>query len=313
MITDEALIYANFRNLLTDKESLDYFDKKLQPRGFLPLGSKQETLQKLDDILSLTNIKRACCLGSQDPDDQNSLIIKQQLPPPPGHVFDTTTSRGKIYKKYGFIEKNVKIPKSLCASLGSNYENPKGISCQNFYTVYCKNSMELFNQLNGGVFNHDDWIYYRPECACFAPIPESIKKTGINIPPTCYLAGCESVKGVFLDPFSASPDTNCNLTICTADIDMSDFTAGRDISVQNKIEQNCGPGNVDNSQPKEDSLTSGLGNILSNVGNISSNLRSSISSLFGGDNNRTLIFTFGGLGVFIFFIIILVVLIISFI
>lgn len=238
----DSMVYANLQNSLTDNNSLKFFNQKLQPKGYLPLGiNYNKSLSELNNILKSFNLKRACCLQAEDPNDPNMYRINVLVKPPKGYV-PLSTDLGNVYKTIGMIERPISIPKKQCDKLGKGFKNPTDISCQNFYTVYCKNMLEKFKKVNGGVLDNNAFVTFRPECACFAPMPQHMIDAGVNAAPMCFLPGCEPSQGVFLDPVSANPKSACNLTLCQANIDMDKFTAGRDIGIQNKIEQQCGPG-----------------------------------------------------------------------
>jgi len=239
-------IFVNMENLAKDAASLNYFDKNLQPKGYLPIRTDiTASYKKLDEILSLVNLKRACCLRTKDPDNPNNYLINIRKAKPAGTTINTGTVIGQIYNKFGFIDEKLSIPKSYCSSqLPSTFLQNMGLSCQNFYTVYCKNITNEYKTAankTDSTFDYTEFSYYKPECACYAPKPTYMTNAGVNAAPICYIPGCDSIDGVYLDPVSSSPENNCNLSICQLNIDMSDFRAGGNIDIENKIEQNCGP------------------------------------------------------------------------
>jgi len=261
----DLLTFADLKNNARDADSLNYFNQRLQPKGYLPIGSDiNKTYSILDEILTDVNIKRACCMGSNDPTDPSMLLVNARLPKPTTYTAPSNTIIGQIYNKYGFIDQSIKIPKKLCKTLAdSGFTSKKSTACQNFYTVYCRNITNEYKAASGSTdkdFDYNEFMYYKPECSCFAPTPQYLVKSGVNAPPVCFLPGCDDVDGVYLDPVSSSDNSNCNLTICQANIDMSQLNAGRDIGIQNKIQQNCGTGsnsenNVDDSMGNNSSNT----------------------------------------------------------
>lgn len=252
--------YADMKNSLTNSFSIDYFQKNLQPVGlYLPSGTDlNATFNKLDELLTRVNIKRACCLQSTNPDNTSMYLTKVRLPG--YHSAPIDTGLGNVYRKYNFTDYDLNIEKSLCTSaIPNGFSNPRGPQCQNFYTVYCKNIVEEFKRTGGytdDTFNYDEFMYYKPECACFAPIPKFIKDSETNPAPFCYLPGCEPQSGVFLDPVSANPRSNCNLTICQSGIDINNIQ-GRNVNIKNKITQLCGARGVTvNTNPIIDQFNS---------------------------------------------------------
>ena len=234
----DALIYSRISNNLTEPINIDNLNQLLQPRSSLPVNDLQKTYDQLNSLIDQTALKRACCLKQIDPTNINNYSVNVRLPLPSNYT-PNSTETSQFYSKYNMYDKNVTVPKTMCDNLGPNYKDSKGPACQNFYTLYCNNIIKEYTDLNNGVFDNTGFSLYKPECACFAPPPAFIKKSGINAPPKCFLPGCDNINGVFLDPVSAG-NSNCQLTICNATINYSDFDAGRDINVQNKIVQQCG-------------------------------------------------------------------------
>ncbi len=238
----ETVVFENLKSSITDYASLEQLNKKLQPKGFLPLGTDlPKSLNMIDTILEKGNIKRAACLASHNPTSPDQYLVKALSPIPVGYIPPPTTL-GNIYKNINRIDRTIPIHENLASQVDDEYTNPKSTACQNFYAIYCTDMINRFTQAHGGTFDADAFREFRPECACYVPVPQYIKDAGVNAAPMCFLPGCEPTGGVFMDPVSASPDTNCNLTICQANIDMGAFAAGGDIGIQNKIEQKCGSG-----------------------------------------------------------------------
>lgn len=249
----EAIIYEDLKSSITNIAALEELNKKLQPKGYLPLGTEYyKSLNMVNDILQKGNIKRAMCLQSPVPTSPDQYLVKALAAIPVGYTPPATTL-GNIYKSIDRIDRQISLHEDLASEVDEEYRNPKSTACQNFYTVYCTDMINRFTQAQGGVFDADAFREFRPECACFVPVPQYITDAGINAAPMCFLPGCEPTGGVFMDPVSSSPDTNCNLTICQANIDMGAFAAGGDIGIQNKIEQNCGGTFTDPPVPTESS------------------------------------------------------------
>jgi hypothetical protein len=234
----EQYVNASGENKLTDNASMDYFTTAIQPRGYLG-ASRSKNLQTLNSILQWYNLKRASCLQAVSPDDPDSYLVKILVPISESEKSSLSGTRiGKIYLKLGYRDIVVKIPKERFKAFDKQFSDPGSIGCQNLYVVYCKNMLEAYKSANGGKLD-DGFVDFRPECACFVPIPDEIKKTGINVSPLCVMPGCDNVAGVYLDPVSRG-NRNCDLTICQSNINFSNLTAGGNINLQNKIVQTCG-------------------------------------------------------------------------
>ncbi|ARF10658.1 hypothetical protein Hokovirus_2_185 [Hokovirus HKV1] len=239
--TDPIIItYLNqdMTNKLTSYANLKKFNETLQPRGYLPIGTNiTVSKQTLDDILKTFNLKRGCCLKSQDPKKSSNYVISV-LVPNETNIQLPNTPLGNLYKNIKYHDVIVSFPKSLCSKLDSSYSDSTGTNCQNFYDVYCNNIIQSYKDANNGIIDNN-FTNFRPECSCYLPIPKNILDTGINVSPSCVLPSCDKVNGVFLDPVSLN-NSKCDLTICQAKIDYGNLKAGEDINVQNKITQVCG-------------------------------------------------------------------------
>lgn len=226
-----ALSYATMQNNAIDPASLNYFQHNLNPvppvTNFSVANHQEEALNELNQILQETSVKRACCLGST--------VANVRIPLPPNAEISESTGTGTLEKQYKYYDESVNIY-SPCPS---GY-NSAGQTCDNFYEVYCKNIVNEFSRLNNGDFNYSDFLNYKPECACFAPIPEWLTNTGINIVPKCFLPGCAiGQSNVYLDPQSRNTGNQCDLSICYAKVDVENITA-EEAGIYNKIELNCG-------------------------------------------------------------------------
>lgn len=265
-------IYANGQNLLTDSASLSYFASAIQPVGYLGTSQTAE-LQALNNILLSYNLKRASCLQALSPTNPDAYIIRVLVPINPNDkaTIDTLskTALGQFYIKIGYQDVVATIPKSDLKTLGSTYLDPASTSCQNLYVVYCKNMIAQYMNGNNGVLD-DGFITFRPECACFVPIPNAIEETGINVSPICIMPGCDNVSGVYLDPVSRS-NMACNLTICQSKINFANLAAGGNVDIESKLNQTCGTGESNQvTQSTPAPLQTETTNALSNIPIVSS-------------------------------------------
>lgn len=238
----DSILSQSLQNTVNTNSELATLNQKLQPPGYLPVGTSLGASKKmLDTLMQDFNLRRGCCLQVPDPKHSENYIINTL------EKNSTTTklpsnALGNFYKALGYHDVTVSFPASYCADKAKDYVSSTSINCQNFYTTYCENMMNIYKTANKGVLD-DNFALFRPECACFAPFPPSIEETGINISPSCLLPGCSKVSGVFLDPQSAAGGA-CDLTLCQANIDFSNLSAGGNITLANKLEQTCGAGGV---------------------------------------------------------------------
>lgn len=233
---EDALKYANYKNTITDINMLDDIDRYLGRKYNFTID-KAGKLNQLDQVLDQTQIKRACCLG------QTSVPVR--IPMPTGVVIDDIQGTGQLMQEYQYYDKPVymgKCPlaqydKKNASSDTSIYDN-----CEEFYKVYCQNLIENFKEQNGGRWDLDKFLKYKPECACFVPKPPGIPDN-INIVPACFYDGCTLGNPyIWLDRESRSGE--CDLTICQVNLNNVDFEAGGGVSVRNNIEQRCGDQNT---------------------------------------------------------------------
>jgi hypothetical protein len=191
------------------------------------------TNEQLNQILNDTTIKRGCCMRKNNND---KIYVKVKIPKPKGHVIEVHDS---AENKFNYIEKLVEISPHMCDEKYSYYKNGTS-QCDDFFQSYCTNILSDYEELVNGQFNPTEWAEYSPECSCYGKSSEESAPgifNNINIPPKCYMPGCGGSTS-YLDPISRKNE--CNLTICNALFNASDFEAGKNISVQSKVEQNCG-------------------------------------------------------------------------
>lgn len=199
----------------------------------------------LDDYLSKTTIKRACCLGRAGTTG-NQIGIPVKIP------IDISGTDDNLQKKLGFITKTIMIPSSMCnpsylvkgkvTETDNDAWKPGSKQCNIFYETYCKNMLENYTKENKGLYDGAEWQLYYPECACFG-IPQKFKGTTVNVPRKCYMPGCDESaaknKSLYLD-YGSINAPGCSQTICTAGFDVNDVKAGEGVTVVNQVTQECG-------------------------------------------------------------------------
>jgi hypothetical protein len=193
----------------------------------------------LNNIMNNTTIKRACCVKNTDDDNPDVYKINVKIPVPNDYDFSNIQGEPQmlaLQQKLGYIDKEVKVPKSLCNSLSSD-------KCDDFMFLYCNNAKQIFkNDINlaGSVFSNDEFLIYAKDCGCFNDPPEFMKNKNMSgLPKTCYLNGCDpNNSGVYLD--KVSREKPCNTTICSTIFNAENIKAGGSASLNNNVVQNCG-------------------------------------------------------------------------
>jgi hypothetical protein len=207
----------------------------------------------LNNILNHTTIKRACCINKGRAGSTiTSYPITVRIPKPTGYVYDIKDPRTETWKKYGYIDKTINIPDSVCTSYAPNYSYSSD-KCDNFMGLYCKNIWEFYSDeiktnyaLDSVALDADksktpyildavEFSDYKPECACYIPQPSYI--TGA-VAPTCWAAGCDPNSNQCYQ--DANSRQKCGVTICTSNYNVNTIDAGRDVSLSSTTIQQCG-------------------------------------------------------------------------
>ncbi len=129
-----ALVYAEIENNLTSTNYPNY--------NYLLKGTGAASGNALNDILSKTTIKKACCAVSSSDDGQYQVEVP---------IFD---EKGNT-KNY-----IVQIDKKMCDDLNIY----PGLVCEKFRTLYCENSNYLYRADNS---SNDQWDSYSPFCSSY--------------------------------------------------------------------------------------------------------------------------------------------------
>lgn len=242
----DALVSASIKNNMTSQEQIAYWRNILFSQG---TPTDQQVKDALDQVLSNTTIKRACCLGGPNP---NLFNVNVRIPLPNNYSADIPM----INKNFGYIDKSVAVPSSLCKNLPSlqgsaTYAKPSSPDysspCDDFYTVYCANMRAFYNDEYQTTYpgkNPDSTSFsvdYKKECACYNPNP-SFPPTFLSplclLYPNCTKANSDQGQ-VYLDPLSRKPCPD-NVTICQQVIDLSNASAGGNINVSPELNNQCG-------------------------------------------------------------------------
>jgi len=195
--------------------------------------SFDDDVKNFNNILDKTTLKRACCLKKENALDNTMYEIDVRIPIPTDYKVDTTTNKGILENKYGYIDKTILVPKQMCNTLTLSEEY-----CNNFYKIYCLNALDEYKRGNNGKFDSIEFQNFKNECSCYGDIPPEITNIVPGIPPKCVLPGCDISGDVYVDPISKKSD--CDITICQAIINEKDISAGGDTGIVNKITQKCG-------------------------------------------------------------------------
>lgn len=250
-VENNALINTEIINYNFNDDDYDYFSKTFYDNTFqdkegnditwISNGSKETRDKYLNEIIKDTTIKRGCCLNKKQisvrvpltPDRLKELDeFPEKFGPP---------STTKLMKKFNYEERLVAIDKNVCKQNGTHDSdgNVNHSLCENFYRTYCKNTLKnFFNQTgtNFNTYNHDDYAFYSPDCACFGDV-RGVNKAVNGIPNKCIFSGCDPNKA-YQDKLSR--ENSCDLTICNNLIDLSDSKVGGNINIKQNIEQVCG-------------------------------------------------------------------------
>ena len=253
----DSLVYSQPDSILTDQELNN--NNITLPLTSLPNGAQYifgseagTTLQcaadtqcssnYMDAVLNASIIKRACCqdMIEVDPIDGN-IPITVRIPAPENwpygnNQYDVTA------EKFGYIDKTVYVPSSVCNTLIPNYKYGSGI-CDDFMHSYCANANEIYRS-QAENYDLTEFANYKPECGCYGDRPGFLQTIGAradNIPAKCFNPGCNPsvFKTVYLDP--TSRNNQCDITLCEAVVNYENNTVGGNFTSNTTIQQECGP------------------------------------------------------------------------
>jgi hypothetical protein len=234
----DALVYGTFSNNITSNALLNEMASATNP----PSSSTLQLNTYFNSLLTDTNIKRAVCMNKHGLGDDKGINVRIPVP----SNYDMKNESDLLRKKFGYIDKLVKVPVSVASKYSDHTQGSQ--KCDYFMKVYCENQKMLYKQQNNGLFNQSEWKKYKPECACYGDINSQL---GFNVAPYCYMDGCNNgSQNVYLDPVSRQASFvsgTCPTTICSANINIDNATAGRDVNTNAQFNQTCGTNSNTNS------------------------------------------------------------------
>jgi hypothetical protein len=252
----DALGSAEIKNNVTDPN--EWKDTSIS----FSTNSKSEMNEQLDNILSDTTIKRACCLGrdykvnGQKQEGYYGIDVRIPLPKlcdknkeDNEYCLDANDLSNDYFQKFNFYDINIGVPKELCNTLDGDYSKPAKdndavTDCDTFFTAYCKNSKAFYenelDQINKSIDPNGYATDYKPECACLGYV---YVDPVYDVSPKCMVAtGCSDdfydTGKVFLDTYNREKCAD-NVTICqsVSNWEEADLVAS---SVEYDTNQYCG-------------------------------------------------------------------------
>ena len=222
-----ALVYTSIQNNIPQNDAR--FSTLTTKLGFNS-ASAEVTASEINNILSETTIKRACCLANQNgdgwgktSDDDTYFKIDVKIPTPSENFSYGPSQQAQTQKKFGYIDSTIYVPKNMCASVGIDLSTPNNNlgTCDSFYETYCENQKYFYNLENSAEYDADEFFYYTNyECPCFADYPPGFfnNPAAENGGGVCYLPNCNKNNGgqlVYFDPASRAVNDTCTANICS--------------------------------------------------------------------------------------------------
>ena len=134
-----ALAYASLSNHLVSDNDIQNFNTYINygdyKQGDENVGKTSVKKEILNRILDKTNIKRACCTG------QTSVDVR--IPIPKDLDLNEYSDKKDLYDDYQYFDvTGVSIPADMCP----NGYTGTGQACDNFYSVYCANILDMYKK-----------------------------------------------------------------------------------------------------------------------------------------------------------------------
>jgi hypothetical protein len=253
----DALVYAGLiNNIPVDSNQDSEFSLLVRFAGAKDQPDVPAQKQYIEDRLSNTTIKRACCMAKRNSgkiDTDNTYTVNVKIPIPPGD--NTLNPTGQ---KFGYKNIPVKVPLNMCNSVFKNYSQSSGTKglgnqeCDDFMGSYCTNMKYLYNSEKPNkkeIFNYYEFSNYAPECPCYADLPDWYvdpkNPTGVlnGIARSCILDNCGfDTNTSYLD---ASSREGCpaSVNICNSITKIGNISAsqGAEVNITGRVQQQCGP------------------------------------------------------------------------
>lgn len=249
----DSLALTSIKNNLTSTENLADLKSSILLSRYSALSDAQAK-EILDKVMTNTTIKRACCLNSGN----GPYPVRVRIPIPYPETSDEYKNLPDFNKKFGFIDKIIYVPASLCQNLDSpdgkvTYKKPDRLDsvynrqCDDFYKLYCDNMLNFFIDENKQVYpatSPDPDVFakdYKPECACYNLNTDFPK--GVPISAKCLMyTGCSEERNdnglVYLDPDSRKKCEG-NYNICSQVIELGGLSAGGNINISPALRNQC--------------------------------------------------------------------------
>ena len=223
--TLDALAFSEIKTVLTDEKEI----ADLAKANLIGGSDKDQMIQRMNDVLKDTTIKRAICLDRRD--GKGNFIIPVRIP-----MVSNYNKNDYHEKKFGYVDKIVYVPESL-ASKYPEYAGDK-LLCDRFYDIYCANARKIYKDENDGKFSSIEWSNVRPDCSCFGRIEDVYQGSLLNgKPKKCYMPGCRKDNlNAYLDVQSRAED--CTDVICQVIVNIQDSDL-KDTDIRQIITQNC--------------------------------------------------------------------------
>lgn len=200
---DDSLIYASMSNIIPQENwsndngvSTFMYNNNTQQTSIpaFPITyGNAISYNNLTNILDDTTIKRACCQNTSDKTG-DTIQIPVRLPLVEDQYITSNDNITTVGTKYGYMDKYVNVPKSICSNSKYSDYTPQSNKCDAFYTAYCTNVIQDYKTVsktgnNPDEFNAGEFSIYKPECTCFVPGSSVLSNELIN-QPQCWSPNC---------------------------------------------------------------------------------------------------------------------------
>ena len=211
----DALVYATSNKISFSDADLD----AIKGDTTLIKGGSDITQNKASasELLSNTTLKRACCRTTKRTGDFD-VEVRLPLQRTPEQIGTNPISKD-LYEKFGYYDKSIKVPLSICSQLDTADVKwtPGSPQCDIFYNLYCRNALNEFQSKYGTTVTPDiqeKFDAYKPECVCYVMKSAVQKELSANLNPVCMFPKCKGGReSLYLDPASRLK-TDCQVSNC---------------------------------------------------------------------------------------------------